>query len=81
MTDFPFRDHIGMLVDFTFKEPRYGLSPDSFTLFEGYDKERFSTRNSARHSELVTHSGGTLFNFLSEKFSDKKLIIERPEFN
>ena len=28
------------------------------------DKGRFSTRNSARHPELVTHSGGTLFNFL-----------------
>ena len=36
MTDFPFRYHIGMLVDFTFKEPRYGMHPDSFTLFEGY---------------------------------------------
>ena len=31
-------------------------------------KWRFSTRNSARHSKLVTHSGGTLFNFLQKIF-------------
>ena len=31
------------------------------------DKGRFSTRNSAQHSELVTHSGGTLLNFLQSE--------------
>ena len=35
-----------------------------FCLSQLIDKGRFSTRNSAQHSELVTHSGGTLLNFL-----------------
>ena len=39
------------------------------------DKRRFSTRNSARHSELVTHSGGTLFNFLQNV--SRKAIFRR----
>ena len=39
---------------------------------------KFSTRNSARHSELVTHSGGTLLTsykmFLAKRSSEKLLL-------
>ena len=47
------------------------------------DKARFSTRNSARHLELVTHNGGTLFNFLqivSRKAIFWEVAIQQEEW-
>ena len=43
------------------------------------DNARFSTWNSARHSELVAHSGGTLFNFL--QIVSRKAIFREVNFS
>ena len=42
----------------------WGFFPRDLKYSVHWTKGRFSTRNSAQHSELVTHSGGTLLNFL-----------------